>query len=139
VTATPLDGAGGVGSTGGESSSGGNVSGGGGGGGDGNGGGGGDGGGGGGNGGGGGGTRGETGEGGDGSRGYEHGHERPGKVTTDPMEASRVAATLRFIDGRGLHSSTFQLNLSRFRHCQTDATQRISHKALTLSCKGERV
>jgi hypothetical protein len=34
---------------------------------------------------------------------------------------------------RDCHSSTFQLNLSHFRHGQRDANQRISQKVLALS------
>jgi len=34
---------------------------------------------------------------------------------------------------RGLHTSTFQLNLSRFCHWQTDATQHVLREVLTLS------
>jgi len=34
------------------------------------------------------------------------------------------------IEGRGLHSFTFQLNLSSFCHCQTDGTQRVPHKSV---------
>jgi len=41
--------------------------------------------------------------------------------------------------GRGLHSSTFQLNLSRSSHCRTEANQRIPQKVLTLSRKNGRV
>jgi hypothetical protein len=36
---------------------------------------------------------------------------------------------------RGLQPSTSQLNLSRFRHCQTDGSQRIPQKVLTLNLK----
>jgi len=42
-------------------------------------------------------------------------------------------ATVRVRD-RGLHSSTFQLNLSGFCHCQTDATQHIPLKVLMFIC-----
>ena len=35
--------------------------------------------------------------------------------------------------GRGLHSSTFQLNLSRFCHWLSDTKHRVSRKLLTLS------
>ena len=34
---------------------------------------------------------------------------------------------------QGLHSSTFQLNLNRSSHCQTEANQHIPLKVLTLS------
>ena len=37
--------------------------------------------------------------------------------------------------GRGLHSSTFQLNLSRFGHCQAETTERLPQKVLPLSRK----
>jgi len=36
-------------------------------------------------------------------------------------------------NGTGLHSSTIQLNLNHFGHCQTGANQRIPQKVLTLS------
>jgi len=39
------------------------------------------------------------------------------------------------IRARGLQSSIFQLNLSRFGHCQTETTERIPQKVLTLSRK----
>jgi hypothetical protein len=45
----------------------------------------------------------------------------------------------RGVNGRGLHSSTFQLNLSPFCHTQTDVSRLISQKVLMLSKKGGRV
>jgi len=36
------------------------------------------------------------------------------------------------VGGRGLHSSTSQLNLSRCRHWQTDTNYRVSQRLLTL-------
>jgi hypothetical protein len=49
-----------------------------------------------------------------------------------PMQLKITVYSTYTFNGRGLHSSTVQLNLSRFCHSQFDTT-RVSHKVLTLS------
>jgi hypothetical protein len=49
---------------------------------------------------------------------------------------NRVAPTvflLGRVQNRGLHSSTFELNLGRSFHCRTDTSQRVPQKVLKLS------
>jgi hypothetical protein len=46
---------------------------------------------------------------------------------------AKTGTYYRRVDGRGLHSSTSQLNLSRSILCQTDVNQRNPQTVLTLS------
>ena len=52
----------------------------------------------------------------------------PGAASRAPVAAAAAAP-----GPKGLHSSTFQLNLSPSNHYQIDANQRIPQKVLTLS------